>query len=128
MTLKETVLYLDKNPANAQLSKQPLPALKQSDDKASLGFMKGIFVNEHVRATTVILQKYQGDDDKLPTPELACRRAAANGNINDVKYLLDHCKVNINSKSSNGLTALDWAIKNGHKEVAETLSKIEFKP
>ena len=79
MTLNETVLFLDKNPANAQLSKEPLPALKQSNDKAGFGFMKGIFVNEYARAATVILQKYQGDDAKLPTPELACRRAAANG-------------------------------------------------
>lgn len=68
------------------------------------------------------LNKYKTDKEvNTPDVNLALRRAAADGNIKDVKFLLDTGKADINSKSSNGKTAIDWARTNKRLEVIEFL-------
>lgn len=55
-----------------------------------------------------ICHKYNTDE-----PDLALRKAAKDGDVSDVECLLLDYNASLDTKSSNGFTALDWALKNG---------------
>ena len=70
-----------------------------------------------------LLARYNVSGKPHPTKEVALRRAACNGNIEDVVVLLDY-GVLINSQDDNPKsrkTALHWAIINNHQEIAVLL-------
>lgn len=71
-----------------------------------------------------ILIKYQiPTDQNIPTKEIALRRASANGDIRDVKILLEYGAL-INSKDNtpnSKKTALHWAVIYKHEEIEQLL-------
>lgn len=78
--------------------------------------------NANTPPLNVMRHKYQASTEKeLPSKETALRRAAAKGNVNDIEYLINDYSVEVNSKSSNGFTALDWAYKNNQMTAVDTL-------
>lgn len=67
-------------------------------------------------------EKYKTDAETgLPSKETALRRAAHQGNVGDIEVLIEEYKADINSKSSNGFSSLDWAYFNGHMGAVNTL-------
>ncbi len=72
--------------------------------------------------------KIAKDGDKLPTPELALRRAAAANKINCIKILLKINNIDINGAGSESKkTALHIAIENDNVEIAQLLIAAQAK-
>jgi hypothetical protein len=66
--------------------------------------------------------KYKAPKEtSLPSKELALRRAASKGADKDVSHLISDYGAEVNSKSSNGFTALDWAYFGSHMSTVNTL-------
>lgn len=58
-----------------------------------------------------LLKKY-----KTPDKNVALRRAGHQGNVSDIELLINQFRADVNSRSSNGFTALDWAFYNNQME------------
>lgn len=66
-----------------------------------------------------ILKKYNANDKNI-----ALRRAALQGGVADVELLINKFKADIDSQSSNGFTALDWAFYNDQMEPDGTFTTL----
>lgn len=73
--------------------------------------------------TTLRQLQERRDDNKLPTVEVALRRAAAKGCLDNVELLIQHVQdINLaDNKQGSGRTALHWAAINGHPTIYERL-------
>lgn len=71
------------------------------------------------------LRKYVLDtENELPPKDEALRRAAAKGNIDDIKMLVETYQANILAEDENGMTPLSLAQKNGHNEAVQVLNEL----
>ena len=69
--------------------------------------------NSPIPTLQSLQKKYKTSTDHTPpSKESALRRAAHQGNIQDIEHLINEYEADVKSKSTNGFTALDWAYLN----------------
>lgn len=102
---------------NSSLVGQFFSFFVQSDSnrKVSSSSIYNTGMSQTTNSTSVtldsILKRYKTKDKNV-----ALRRAAHQGSVAHVELLINHFGADINNKSSNGFTALDWAFYNNQME------------
>ncbi len=76
---------------------------------------------KNVLSLNELKQKYRSDNLLNPSVNVMLRRAAHAGNIDDIETLVLKYRAQINEKSSNGLSALEWAYLSDKMEAVDLL-------
>lgn len=93
--------------------------IKSSDIYAAM--MRGSSTDE-TPALAALQSKYQTANERIvPSAEVALRRAAYAGNVDDIEYLVSDYGVDVLATSSNGFSPLDWAYHQNQMEAFDTL-------